>query len=348
MDPNNPSPEDDKPETPLDALNAGLAAADALEPPAPEPVAEEVVPDPVVTEEFPDPAVVTEEVVTEEVVAEETPEQAEAKLAQADAEEARGLGFKNEKGVAAYQKVKKEARTATEQAEAFKAQVEEWKPQAEAFQNFRSHMQQIGMTPEQFGTATALVEAFNSNDPAKLAACEAELENQLAQIRQKLGVTGDILAAHPDLLQAVEDGTDRKLAEEIARNRTLASKTNEFQQHRQTQEETSKADFESAVRSAVSDLDALGVELQTDPHYQHKVGIAMPAFLKVRDSLHPSKWEAAFLREFHKVQPPKPKPAVTTVPVRATGSPAGLQRVASTPIEALEMGMAAADKGVTW
>lgn len=368
----------------LAALDAGIAAADALpagaEPemlnvPAPEPEPKvEPVPEPKPDDApVPDPAPKDEpkgdEPPKDEPPADATPEaraaKAEADAAAADAEEARGLGFKNQKGVEAYQNVKKEAREATRKFDELNLRVtEELQPRAEAFTNFRNHMESIGCKPEQFGLAVSMIDAFNSGDPKKLTAVAEELEGQLRQVREKLGIAtpagqelyeldaelkAEVEAGDLTVARANELARVRKLSAANTAHETAAAARAREESERQAAEETAKS---AAIEQAAADLDALGQRLHAlEPDvFKHKIPAVLEKFMAIRDQTPPAKWESK-LREIYdnEAGPPAQKKApVGHVPLRGAGTPGGASPVSTTPLDALNAGLAAANAGKTW
>jgi hypothetical protein len=362
----------------LAALDAGIAAADAMPAhvdaaevltvaPVAESVEPEVVPPvdtpPVDTPPIDDPPVDTPPVDTTV----DTPPVDDAAKAEADADaaaadEARKLGFKNEKGVKAFQDVHREARTAKAELATIRKQLEEEiQPRAEAFTKFRDHMDSIGCKPEQFGLAVAMIDAMNSGEPKKLEAVAQELEGQLRQVREKLGLSPaegkELFDAYPDLAQEVADGDiTAKRANELARVRRLeeadtahANATRE----RAAVANTETEQLTAAVQEAAADLDALGAHLsKIDPNFAQKVQPALDKFLAVRDTIPPHKWEAKFRLIYDEIPNPTPKPktpAAGTVPLRGSGAASGTpSAVSTTAMDALNAGLEAARQGVRW
>lgn len=373
-------------ESALAALDAGIAAADALPPgaepemltvpaPEPEPKDEPVDTPPADTPPETPPADTPpqdpkpDEPKSDEPAPPATPEEAAAKAeadaAAADAEEARGLGFKNQKGVEAYQNVKKEAREATRKFDELNLRVtEELQPRAEAFTNFRNHMESIGCKPEQFGLAVSMIDAFNSGDPKKLTAVAEELEGQLRQVREKLGLSTEpgreLYESDPELAAEVTAGDlTVARANELARVRRLsaANTAHETAAAARAREEADRTAADEAARNtaidqAATDLDALGKRLHAlEPEvFKHKIPTVLEKFMLVRDQTPPAKWESK-LREIYDNEPGPParKAApVGHVPLRATGTPGGASPVSTTPLDALNAGIAAANAGKNW
>lgn len=366
----------------LAALDAGLAAADAMsagtEPeilslPAAEPETEETVEPTTETstetaEPNPDdvtpPADGVEPAATPE--AEDTAEDAEAKAAAADAEEAKGLGFKNQKGVEAYQRIKASERALTVERDTLRQQVQDFQPRAEAFTRFRTHMDEIGTTPEQFGLATTIIQVVNDpNAPPKmLEAVAAELQNQLNIVQGKLGLAPsdgrELYETDPELAQEVSDGVlTVARANELARARKLAGAENAHatatanaQRERTEREAAANAERETQIKQAVQDLDDLGARLaKIEPEaYAAKQAAALEQFRKQMGSVAPHRWESLFRKIYDDIPyTPKAKVATaSTVPLRSTGGPVGGTKVASTPLDALNAGLEAAARGQTW
>lgn len=370
----------------LAALDAGIAAASELPPGAepellsvPAPEVKDEPAEPVADAPVDKPAEVTDPEAPEtpdapagtEPAAETPPPQtdaakAEADAAAADAEEAKGLGFKNQKGVEAYQRVKSEARTATRERDELRVQIEQdLQPRAEAFTKFRDHMESIGCKPEQFGLAVSMIQAMNSGDPKMLGALEQELEGQLRQLREKLGTaTADgreLYEADPELAQAVADGDITvKHANELAKVRRLdaagtahANATAERERQAAEARQAENTAAQQAIDEAAGELDVLGQHLlKIDPEgFKHKRDAALAQFLQVRDQTPPAKWPMKF-REIYDNLPGPPKAPVRkpagNVPLRAGGTPGGAAPVSSSPMDALNAGLEAARNGATW
>jgi hypothetical protein len=217
-------------------------------------------------------------------------------------------------------------------------------------------VQETGATAEQYGMSLDYLRVAAKANKGDLKAAEqafAIVQEEMVSLARMLGkdVPGvvDPLADYPDLVQKVADGDfDRVSALEIARART----TEAMSRVRQTASEQ-HGQAEAARNQAAQDLNALGAELSvSDPHYAAKAPILVAQLQQIRDDLPPAKWAAAARRLYaaipNPVAAPAPAPAApakpTPGPVRGNAVRPVVAPVTDDPMEALEQGIAAANR----
>ena len=194
-------------------------------------------------------------------------------------------------------------------------------------------VQATGASPEQYAETLSWLALFNSNDPAQQAQALELVENvaeRLATLLGKERSVGDPLNAHADLKDAVARGQiTAQYAKEIARTRNgqqfRTELTTNAQREQQTQQEQ-----QQAVQTARNELSALEQRLQaSDPHYEAKKAILVPALRDVINALPPAQWASKFESAYRNLPytPSTPAPARPAVPanqpLRAGKSPSG-------------------------
>lgn len=209
---------------------------------------------------------------------------------------------------------------------------------------------ETGASADQYGQTLDYLGMVNAAAKGDLKAAEQAyglLEKELAVMAGLLGreVPGvhDLLAAHPDLLEDIENSDlTRKRALEIAGNR------NREALRAKDQERSSQRDSAAQQQQrGRTDLNALGAELaQADPHFQAK----LPQLLAFRDAVRETypvdKWVPE-LRKLYAIIPnpaPVAAPAAkpTPGPVRATGPMPAMTPAFDDPMKAMMAGIAAA------
>lgn len=166
-----------------------------------------------------------------------------------------------------------------------------------------------GATPDQYHETLNWLACFNSPDPAKQAIALEQIEQLADRLSTMLGkerTVVDPLAAHPDLLAAVNAGqATRKFATETARLRngtTMRQEINTAATQQQQQEQAAAAEKEQAR----VDLNTLETSLRaSDKDYDRKKAIILPMLKVVFARVRPAEWQAEFQRIYKeaKVQP---------------------------------------------
>jgi hypothetical protein len=201
-----------------------------------------------------------------------------------------------------------------------------------------------GATPEQYGETLSWLALFNSNNPQQQEKALELVENvaeRLATLLGKERAIGDPLSAHADLKDAVAKGQiTAQYAKEIARTRNGQQFRTELT-NTATQQNQLQAQAAQELATARSDLTALEQTLQgTDPQYEAKKAILVPALKPVFASIPPSQWKQKFQEAYKAINVGStPKPAAKTPaqqPLRAGKQPAGGQTKApSSMLEAI-------------
>lgn len=273
-------------------------------------------------------------------------------------EEASDLGVKNERARARFLELRAQADKVPE-LERQALALQERAAQADQFvQSFKD----TGAQPQQVSSVLAYLHSVNKGDLAALANAYDVMEKELDWLADKLGKPRrgqDVLAGHADLLEAVDDGMPRAQAEELAarRNEALAQQRYREQQERTLSEQTAEqAHFQEQVTEAMNGLNVLEARLkQEDPaNYAARMKAVLEGHRERIQSLPPSRWvvetELAYLKTAapaKEAAPAQRRPAVGHVPIRQSGSGGGMGRVATSAEDALELGLAAAARGMT-
>lgn len=207
-------------------------------------------------------------------------------------------------------------------------------------------------TPEQYMEVLGVVKLLNSGDVADKRKALEYLQNSAAALATQLGVVlpgVDVLSKHADLKKKVELGhISRADAEELAAARNRQAHI-DAQAQRGTDAERETAGRKAAVDAGREELNALETELRAaDPQYDKKRGPLIAQLQVALNSMHPSKWKAAFKAAYEKlpaatVARPTPKPNSGNQPLRANKTPAGGQaRPAASMLEAVSAAVAQA------
>lgn len=259
------------------------------------------------------------------------------------------LGIKNEKAAARFRELTATAKRLPE----LEARVREADELIQSFEN-------VGAAPQQVGAMMGYLNAINRGGPKEWEQAEQALSKELEWLRGKLGkpVGADPLAAHADLKAEVEEGlmTPQRAAEIVElRGRQKAYQDYDGQRQQATQ-------AERAVDMGRSRLNELEATLSVaDPNYaakrEHLVAVLKP----VIQSLPPDKWAQAFEQAYRTLpanfgapvqlqQQVRQRPTAGAVPLRSAGSGGGggLAKEATSPEEALRMGLEAAARGQTY
>lgn len=212
-------------------------------------------------------------------------------------------------------------------------------------------LNEIGCTPEQFGTAIGVIAGFNSSDPTVLRSTRDALIQQVAYIDERLGEKTehhDPLAAHPDLKRKVETGAlDEDDALEIARLRAGGKQAQEQQQTLTAQQRTQQEQQE-----ALGQLQALGAELQAADGpdvFKRKMAAIRAELDEDLPDLPPAKWAERARKLYSRVQlapaaapAQRQPPRVGKSPVRQSHVTQGRQVHTNTPTNPMD----AFDQGV--
>ena len=190
-----------------------------------------------------------------------------------------------------------------------------------------------GTSPEQYGETLSWLALFNSQDPKNQEKALELVENvaeRLATLLGKERTVGDPLSAHPDLKDAVTKGQiTAQYAKEIARTRNgqqfrTELTTNATQQHQQQQAAQQE---EHQGRLALSQLEE--TLRASDPDYEAKKAILVPALKPVMDTVPWSQKKDKFLAAYKNLKLPgaaqSAKKTPTNQPLRAGKQPAGGQ-----------------------
>ena len=205
-------------------------------------------------------------------------------------------------------------------------------------------VESTGASPEQYGETLSWLALFNSNNPQQQEKALELAENvaeRLAMLLGKERSVGDPLSAHSDLKDAVAKGQiTAQYAKEIARTRNGQQFRTEINTNA-TQEQQRQQAAAQELTSARQSLTELEATLQgTDPDYEAKKAILVPALKPVFASIPPSQWKAKFQEAYKAINvprvAPKPKGAPVNQPLRAGKQPAGGQTKApSSMLEAI-------------
>jgi hypothetical protein len=205
-------------------------------------------------------------------------------------------------------------------------------------------IQATGATPAQYGETLSWLALFNSNDPAQQTKALELVESvaeRLATLLGKERTVGDPLKAHADLVEAVRTGKlTADYAKEIARTRNGQQFRTELTTTA-TQDQQRQQAATQELSTARADLSALEQTLMgSDPQYEAKKAILVPALKPVFASIPPAQWKTKFMEAYRniKVATPvaKPKSIPTNQPLRAGKQPAGGQTKApSSMLEAI-------------
>jgi hypothetical protein len=273
-------------------------------------------------------------------------------------EEATELGVKNERARARFL----ELRTQADKVPELEKQAQSLKARAERGEQIVQSFEETGAQPKQVTSVLAYLHAVNKGDLAAMTNAYEVMEKELDWLADKLGKPRrgqDLLADHADLREAVEDGMPRAQAEELAarRNEDTAQRRHREQQARvQSEQNAEQAQFQEQVTEAMDGLNLLEARLKAeDPtNYQARMDAVLAGHRERIQQLPPSRWVVETELAYLKTAAPAPqapagtrRPAVGHVPIRQAGGGSGMGRVASSAEDALELGLAAAARGIT-
>lgn len=199
-------------------------------------------------------------------------------------------------------------------------------------------------TPTQLNSVLGYLQAINSGEPKAMNDAFDAMTKEVTWLGKQLGreVTGlvDPLADHKDLVTEVDDATlTRARALEIAQQRAQAARSGEQQQRQIHQQQHA-----DAVRQAMDvDIAALNDKLKAaDPAFLQKLPLLQPALNIIKANLPPQQWAQAVeraYRELPAMAAPPPKPPISAMPIRPTGSGVPMRREPKTDMEAFQFGL---------
>ena len=208
---------------------------------------------------------------------------------------------------------------------------------------------QTNATPPQMTMAFDYLTNANAGTAGDLEAARKCFEYNKSEMKVWAKLLGedmpgvvDPLEGQDDLKEALDNGEiTRTYALQIAASRTQGNMAT--QRDAQTREEN---DSRQLFESGVTALNDLGDVLEkADPNYQAKLQYFMPIVKTIRDTCHPSEW-AKRSRDAY-LQIPEPviaAPAARSpTPIRPAGLAPGLMPVTDDPVEAFDLGVAAAN-----
>jgi hypothetical protein len=192
-------------------------------------------------------------------------------------------------------------------------------------------IQSTGVSPENFNATLQFLRLYNSPSIDDKRSAYRFMEGELRALAKQIGeIPGDEdpLAAHTDLRDAVDAGSiGREHAVELARARTRTAATDTNRQALTAQQEEAQR-AEAERTAAIGELNALGATLKTtDPFYEAKYAILVPALRPVFASLPPSQWKQAFQAAYANLT----VPAGTAVAAAAAAAPAKPNGAAGAP-----------------
>jgi hypothetical protein len=210
-------------------------------------------------------------------------------------------------------------------------------------------IQATGASPEQYGETLSWLALFNSRDPAqqeKALELVESVAERLATLLGKERVVGDSLAAHADLKEAVRTGKlTAEYAKEIARTRNgqqfrteLTTSATQAEQQRQQ-----AANEEHQGRTALTELE--NTLRATDPDYEAKKAILVPALKATMASVPWSQKAAKFQEAYRTLNIPKAaapaKPRIpANQPLRAKQPSGGGVKQPSSALDAMGAALA--------
>lgn len=208
-----------------------------------------------------------------------------------------------------------------------------------------------GTTPAQYGEVLSWLSLFNSGDPAqqeKALELVESVADRLATLLGKERKLGDPLAGHADLANAVAQG---QMTKEWARQLAVQRNSTKFKgdltaSRRQT--ETTQQQQQRELAQARTELNTLEDRLRkSDPRFEEKRAIIVPALRKAFQKLSPTEWATTFEEAYKGVKlPPRAKSPAGGVPAnqplrarQGTGG-AGAAKAPSSALEAVNAALA--------
>lgn len=206
-----------------------------------------------------------------------------------------------------------------------------------------ANAEQYGMTLDYLGLITAAGNGDLKAAERAYAIWEKEGQALAAMLGKDVPGVFDPLAHHPDLTEAVKSGdVTRAYALELAKQRAqgvlhqdVAKRTREQQAEAQRQTEQ-----QEAHRLGVEALRRFDAEMAADANYAAKRPFLNAMVTNIRSTKHPSEWEAATRAAYASlpaITPPAAKPPPG--PVRASGPRAVMVPEFDDPMAALDAGI---------
>jgi hypothetical protein len=201
----------------------------------------------------------------------------------------------------------------------------------ENFEYLITGVQATGATPAQYGETLSWLALFNSRDPAqqeKALELVESVAERLATLLGKERSVGDPLGNHADLKDAVAKGQlTAQYAKEIARTRNGQQFRQELTTHATTEQQRQEQaqQEEVAGRNALANLEA--TLRASDPDYERKKAILVPALKPIMGSIPWSQKAAKFQDAYKNLNLPKeaPRPKVPANQPMRNKQPAGGQ-----------------------
>lgn len=272
-----------------------------------------------------------------------------------DEDDAKQLGFKNQKANTEFKRMRKELR---EYEPVIKDYEERAKPNAERWEHLMNYVEKSNIPSDVFGNGMAMLAGICSTDLDVMRKTRDGLMMEARKLSAKLGEGDDALQQHQDLHAAVQNGEmTPEQAATFARERAERDHYRNLHQQQTTQAQQ-QATQRAEQQRAIADLDALQAEYEKiDPHFRAKAEIAIEVVKAA--NLPPSAWLATFKAAYAAAPAPAqaaPAPAkvapLRNQPLRAGTAPASSTMGAAlkTPEDVMEAAMrdAAAANGVAY
>jgi hypothetical protein len=217
-------------------------------------------------------------------------------------------------------------------------------------------IQETGSTPEQYGQALDFLRMVNSGNRVDQEKALTLMQQEVAALSRILGVPVagvDLLTNHADLQKQVSDGEiSRANAEEIAAARE-SRKFHSAKDARASEQQQTDRQYDAAVTKAKADLNAFEASVANDPKFKLYRTTLVKQMQAVFEDIHPSKWAAKFKAAYDALPnvPAPRQPALggngngakpNNNPLRPKNPAGGQQKAISSPLEALNAGIAAA------
>ena len=208
-------------------------------------------------------------------------------------------------------------------------------------------------SPEQYGQMLGYLKLVNSPNRADREQALAVMQNEVATLARMLGkpVPGvNMLQGHNDLIEEVSTGRlSQERAQEIAASRARAQFEIQAGQVSREQQDA-QHQRQQALTEGRNQLSVLERSLQTDPHYKAKKAILVKTLKPIMSRIDPREWAETFKRAYDElpapVAPPPPPPPPPRVPqntpLRAANPAGGAAPAPSSPLDALNQGLAQA------
>lgn len=215
--------------------------------------------------------------------------------------------------------------------------VKELQPFKERYEEVMGHITSTGANAEEFATMLSYMRLIHSDNIEDRRTAFNMLSAELKGLAALVGevIPGDDpLEGHPDLQNAVTaQSMSKEHATELAQARSRAKAATAAGETTAAQQRTAQ-EFETARVAGVKDLNDLEGEMRkTDPQYEAKKAIILPALRPVFAQIHPSRWKATWIEAYKSVKVAAPRAPATTPanggtkpgnqPLRPNKQPAG-------------------------